>query len=147
MVAFVGSILVAALMTAGIAWYGKRRPVDKPLTWGEAMVAATYVFFLMFWSYGVIPDRWLAWADNELRWRSDKLVFGPGEILKPQAEDGWLPFTLTWQTIRDIIATGIYGVVLAGNVAAVVLWQKRGKKAQPAIERSEYGRPLVREGV
>ena len=39
MVAFVGSILVTVIMAAGIAWYGKRRPVGKPLTWGEAMAA------------------------------------------------------------------------------------------------------------
>ena len=147
MVAFVGSILVTVIMAAGIAWYGKRRPVGKPLTWGEAMAASVYVFFLLFWAYGVVPDRWLAWADNELRWRPDKLLFGPGEILKPRAEGGWLPFTITWQTVRDIIATLIYGVMLTANAAGFVLWQNRGKKAKTAVERSDYGRPLVREGV
>jgi len=35
-------------------FYAKRRPVGTPLTWGESMVAATYVFFLMFWVYGVV---------------------------------------------------------------------------------------------
>jgi hypothetical protein len=147
MVAFVGSILVTVIMAAGIAWYGKRRPVGAPLTWGQAMAASVYVFFLLFWAYGVVPDRWLAWADNELRWRPDKLLFGPGEILKPTAEGGWLPFTITWQTIRDIIATLIYGVMLTANAAGFVLWQNRGKKAKTAVERSDYGRPLVREGV
>ena len=147
MVAFVGSILVTVIMAAGIAWWGKRRPVGAPLTWGAAMVASLYVFFLLFWAYGVVPDRWLAWADNELRWRPDKLLFGPGEILKPRAEGGWMPFTITWQTIRDIIATLIYGVMLTANAAGFILWQNRGKKAKTAIERSEYGRPLVREGV
>src|SRR5687768_72736 len=127
MVAFVGSILVSVLMAAGVFWYGKRRPVGTPVTWGEAMVAATYVFFALFWVYGVVPDRWLAWADNELTWRPDKLVFGPGDILKPQAEGGWLPFTLTYQTIRDIIATMIYGAALTANAAMIVWWQKRGK--------------------
>lgn len=147
MVAFVGSLLVTVIMAAGIAYYGKRRPVGAPLTWGEAMVASLYVFFLLFWAYGVVPHLWLMWADNELRWRPDKLLFGPGEILKPRAEGGWMPFTITWQTIRDIIATGIYGVMLVANGAGFVLWQKRGKKAPAAVERSEYGRPLVREGV
>jgi hypothetical protein len=147
MVAFVSSILVTVLMTLGIVWKAKRRPVGTPLTWGEAMAASVYVFFLLFWIYGVVPHLWLAWADNELRWRPDKLLFGPGDILKPRAQDGWLPFTLTYQTVRDIIATLIYGAMLTGNAAAIVLWQKRGKKAAAAIERSEYGRPLVREGV
>jgi hypothetical protein len=147
MVAFVTSILVTVLMTLGIVWVAKRRPVGAPLTWGEAMVASVYCFFLLFWIYGVVPHLWLAWADNELRWRPDKLVFGPGDILKPQAHDGWLPVTITYQTIRDIIATGIYGVMLTANAAAFVLWQKRGKTTTVAVERSEYGRPLLREGV
>ena len=147
MVAFVTAILVAVVITAGIVRYGKRRPVGQVLTWGEAMVAAVLVFFLLFWSYGVIPHLWLAWADNELRWRPDKLLFGPGDILKPQAKGGWLPFTLTYQTVRDIIATGIYGVALTANAAGFLWWQNRGKKAAAAVERSEYGRPLVREGA
>jgi hypothetical protein len=147
MVAFGTSLLVTVLMTLGIVWVGKRRPPGTPLTWGEAMVASVYVFFLLFWAYGVVPHLWLAWADNELRWRPDKLLFGPGNILKPQAEDGWLPLTITYQTLRDIIATVIYGAMLTANAAGFVLWQKRGKSTAVAVERSEYGRPLVREGV
>jgi hypothetical protein len=64
MVAFVTAILVGVLIAGGIVWYGKRRPVDQKPTWGEAMVAAVVVFFLLFWSFGVIPHLWLAWADN-----------------------------------------------------------------------------------
>src|SRR5262245_61701417 len=90
MVAFTMSILVTVVMALGLVLVGKRRPVGTPLTWGEAMVASVYVFFLLFWAYGVVPHLWLAWADNELTWRPDKLVFGPGEILKPQANGGWL---------------------------------------------------------
>ena len=67
-------------MALGIVWMGKRRPPGTPLTWGEAMVASVYCFFLLFWIYGVVPHLWLAWADNELRWRPDKLLFGPGEL-------------------------------------------------------------------
>jgi hypothetical protein len=147
MVAFGSAIIVALLLTGGIAWYAKRRPVGTPLTWGEAMVAAVYVFFLMFWIYGVVPHLWLAWADNELRWRPDKLLYGPGSILQPTAKGGHFPITITYQTVRDIIATGIYGIALTGNAAAFILWQNRGKKAPTAVVRSEYGRPLVKEGV
>ena len=49
-------------------WYGRRRPVGAPLSWGEAIAAATLVFGLMFWSYGVVPHQWLQWANNELQW-------------------------------------------------------------------------------
>ena len=147
MVAFATSIIVTVLMSLGIVWVAKRRPVGAPLTWGEAMVAAVYVFFMLFWVYGVVPHLWLTWAGNELVWRPDKLLYGPGNILKPQEKGGWLPFTVTYQTLRDIVATMIYGVMLTANAAGFVLWQKRGKKATTAVERSEYGRPLVREGV
>ena len=59
MVALVTSILVSALMSVGIFWYARRRPVGTPLTWGEAMVGAAYVFFLSFLAYGVVPHQWL----------------------------------------------------------------------------------------
>ena len=44
-----------------------------------------YGFFVMFLAYGVVPHQFLTHADNELRWRKDKLFFGPGGILKPKA--------------------------------------------------------------
>jgi hypothetical protein len=147
-VAFGLSIIVTLLMVGGALWYGQRRPVGTPLTWGEAMVGAVYVFFALFWVYGIVPHLWLTWADSELRWRPDKFLYGPGSILKPTARGGHFPITLTYQTVRDIIATGIYGVALGANGALFVLWQKRGaKKPATAVARSEYGRPLVKEGV
>jgi hypothetical protein len=147
MVAFGTAILIALLLTGGVFWYAGRRPVGTPLTWGEAMVGAVYIFFLLLWIYGVVPHLWLAWADGELRWRPDKFLFGPGDIFKPSSKGGHFPFTISYQTLRDLIATGIYGIALTGNGAAWILWQKRGKKVETAVVRSEYGRPLVREGV
>jgi len=65
-VAFTTSCVVLVLLTAiGLSFMG-RRPVGTPLTWGEAMVAAVFVFFVMFWAYGVVPHFWLAWADGDL---------------------------------------------------------------------------------
>jgi hypothetical protein len=148
-VAFVGSLLLTALLVAVIFPYRKRRPVGTMLTWGEAMVAGTYVFFVFFWVYGVVPHLWLTWADNELGWRPDKLLFGPGEILKPQELGGSFPFTLNYLVIRDIVAVLIYVVFLVGNVWLWMVWQNRGKAAAaaevPAVTESEYGRPLVRK--
>ena len=66
MVAFVTSIIVMLVLMGGIDWYRKRTPADKDFTWGEAMVFATYVFFLLWWAYGVVPHQWLTWADSEL---------------------------------------------------------------------------------
>lgn len=142
------SVVVTLVLTGGIVAYMKRRPAGSPHTWGEAMFGAMIVFFLMFWIYGVVPHQWLSWADNELSWRSDKIFVGPGGILKPQTQDGWNPITITYQTIRDLIAVVIYAVGLAGNIAMWSMWQNRGKAAAEAEpERSAFGRPLVREGV
>ncbi|MCD9624820.1 hypothetical protein [Rhabdothermincola salaria] len=141
------SLLLTALLVAVIFPYRDRRPVGTMLTWGEAMVAGTYVFFVFFWVYGVVPHLWLTWADNELGWRPDKLLFGPGEILKPQELGGWFPFTLNYLVIRDIVAVLIYVAFLAGNIWLWSVWQNRGKKAAevPAVVESEFGRPLVRK--
>jgi hypothetical protein len=139
MVAFVTSLLIAVVMTAAIFPYMKRRPVGTFLTWGEALFAATYVFFLLFWAYGVVPHQWLILADNEWGWRPDVLVLGPGSETAT-----WLPLTVTKQTLRDLIAVAIYGAVLVGNVVVWMMWQNRGKSTAPEIETSRFGRPLVK---
>lgn len=139
MVAFVVSSLIAVLMTAAIFPYMKRRPVGTMLTWGEAMFAAVYVFFILFWAYGVVPHQWLILADNEWGWRPDALVLGPGS---GTAE--FLPLTFSKQTFRDLVAVGIYGVILVANVVVWMMWQNRGKTKAPEIETSRFGRPLVK---
>ena len=150
MVAFVTALIILVALSALIVPMAKRRPVGTPLTWGEAMVASVYAFFLMFWAYGVIPHLWLTWADNELQWRPDKILYGPGSILQPQALGGNFPMTITYQTLRDFIAVGIYVVFLGGQIAMWAWWQNRGKRADAAtstaVVESEFGRPLVRKG-
>ena len=143
MVAFVVSVLILLAMVAPIPLYARHRPVGTPLTWGEAMLAATYVFFIMFWAYGVVPHQWLTWADNELNWRPDKILNGPGNVLSD-----YLPFTITYQTIRDLIVVVIYGIFLGGMIALWAIWQARGdKKPGDEVQKSRFGRPLVREGA
>jgi hypothetical protein len=137
------SLIVSTLFTfAGVAvvilWM-RRRPVGTPLTWGEAIASSTFLFGLMFVAYGVVPNQWLLWADNELGWRNDKLLFGPGDIFAKA-----LPFELTYLVIRDIIATVIYVVFLGLQIALWAMWQNRGKTKPVAIETSSFGRPLVR---
>ncbi|MGI9624948.1 MAG: hypothetical protein ACR2PK_19125 [Acidimicrobiales bacterium] len=148
--AFTLSWLIAILLNAGILEYAKRRPEGAFLSWGEANLAAAYVFFLMFWVYGVVPHQWLTYADNELAWRADKLLIGPTGIGFTDGEGlvSWaLPLDITYLVIRDIIAVTIYGLALAGNIAMWSIWQSRGKVAPTEVEQSTYGRPLVREGV
>ena len=149
MVAFVASLIVTAVIVGGIIAYQNRRPAGQVLTWGEAMFGSMIVFFLMFWVYGVVPHQWLTWADNELNWRSDKILFGPFDIFKSQQDGGWSPIRANYVVVRDLIAVAIYLVALGGNVAMWSAWQKRGDKQDSAKipERSTFGRPLVKEGV
>ena len=118
---------------------GRRRPPGTPYTWGEALVAATFVFGLMLVAYGIVPNQWLKWADNELLWRSDRIFykltfFGRGRI------------TISYQAVRDILVSGIYVGMLGLQIALWSQWQKRGRKGAEVVPTSAYGRPLVREG-
>jgi hypothetical protein len=144
-VAFVSSLLLTFALLALVPYYAKRRAPGDPYTWGEAMIASTYAFFLMFWVYGVVPHFWLTYADNELGWRSDNIVYGPGDLLQPQAFGGNFPLTLTFQAVRDFIVVGIYVVFLGLQMWLWSYWQNRGKKQVVEVAVSDYGRPLVKQ--
>lgn len=145
-VAFVVSWIISLLCLVPVFWMMKRRPVDKVATWGEAMIGATYVFFVLFWIYGTVPHQWLTYAEAELNWRSDNFFIGfraPWDSSQGILE--WaLPFDLSYGTMKDLIAVAVYGVGLVANVAVFVMWQKRGDTiATPELEtQSRYGRPL-----
>jgi hypothetical protein len=138
-VAFVVALLALCIATGTIVLVSRRRPPGAILTWGEAMAAAAFVFFTMFLAYGIVPHQWLAWADNELNWRADKILYGPGDIVAK------LPFTITYQVLRDLVAAGIYVVFLSGMVVLWSMWQARGKTKPAELPVSSYGRPLVKK--
>lgn len=147
-VAFVFSTLVTVLMSLVVIPYGKRRALGKSLSWGEAMVSSLYGFFVMFLAYGVVPHQFLTHADNELRWRKDKLLFGPGGILKPKSLGGWFPMTLNYESIlRDNITVVIYLAFLGLHIYLWLWWQNRGKPkaSTKALLTSNFGRPLVKK--
>jgi hypothetical protein len=139
-VAFTGSLLLSIAMTAAIIYYAKKRPVGAPLTWGQAMAAAAFVTFLMFWFFGVVPDRWMNYAESELAMRSDAILAGPGST-------GWfkgLPIEISKQVVADLVTVHIYVLGLAATVAMWAVWQGRGDKKTDEVEQSSYGRPLVK---
>jgi hypothetical protein len=162
--AFLFSIVVSVLLTGAVVWEARRRPPGSKLSWGEAMVAALVVFFLLLMIYGVVPDRWLRYADSELKWRTDKIgiPMGPmGHFLHDQlgignsknviAPNGVKFFghgkiNVSANVIESVIVTVIYGIGLVGHVVMIMWWQARGKKPKTAsLEKtSAYGRPLVR---
>ena len=147
MVAFTTSCVVLVILSViGLSYRG-RRPVGTPLTWGEAMVAATFIFFAMFWGYGVVPHFWLAWADGDLGMAPNRIWMRPSSKTGASSFTWPLPITVSYQALRDIVAVGIYGVVLTANILAWPLWQNRGKKKPVELVKSEFGRPLVRESA
>lgn len=140
-VSFVGAI---ALSMAAIP-YGKRREKGRRTTWGEAMLASTYVFGVLFLAYGIVPHQWIDHADKNLGWSRDKTIFGPAGILKPQSAGGWNPITLTYEAVRDIVVVLIHVVFFGLHMYLAVWWQKRGAVTQKELPTSTYGRPLVRK--
>ena len=160
MTAFIASLVVTALMVGVVIFVGKRRPPGKPLTWGEAFIAGTYAMALLLMIYGVVPDRWLRWADGELKWRSDSIgiPLGPiGPLLGIGGSTNVLwahgvtffgrgRIIISKQVIRDTIAAVLYIVFGLGQIWIWFWWQNRGKAAArtPELETSAYGRPLVR---
>ena len=157
MTAFIASLVLLFVMVGIVILVGRRRPKGTPLTWGEAFVAAVFTFGLLLMIYGIVPDRFLRWADGELRWRSDAIGIpvGPFHFLGNKKNvifgDGITFFgrgriLVSKQVIRDLIASTFYIVFGLGQIFLWMWWQKRGtaKPATPELETSAYGRPLVR---
>jgi len=169
--AFIASCLVVVVMVGIVVLVGHRRPVGQPLTWGEAFVAALFVFVMMLFIYAVVPNQWILWANSTLRWRSDKfgIPVGPlhylpnwpktqGKVLVfiPEANNRLWPQGITFfgrgritvplAAINDLITTVIYAVGIGANLYLWSWWQKRGaKKVEIPELTSAYGRPLVKK--
>ena len=145
------------LVCVGVIFYvGRRRPPGTPLTWGEAMVAATFVFGVLLLAYGVVPNEWLKWADNQLLWRPDRIwfavstkwpVFFTGSNAAAEAAAGRGRIIVSFQALRDIIAATIYIVILVAQAWLWIAFQKRGRKPAATGEvarTSTFGRPVVK---
>lgn len=143
--AFIVAFLASVGMVLGIVWYGKRRPKGSPVSWGEAMLAATYVFGMLFLTYGILPHQFIDHADKNLGWSRDKVIFGPGGILKPTSAGGWNPITLQYEAVRDTLVVLLHAAFFGLHMWVAVWWQKRGEKVQQELPTSSYGRPLVKK--
>ena len=143
--AFIASFVATLVLALAIIPYGKRRPVDKPLTWGDALLGSTYVFGLLFLAFGMVPHQWIDHADKDLGWSKDKLIYGPGGILKPESAGGWNPITLQYEALRDIVVVLIHLVLFGLFIFIAVWWQKRGDVKPKELPTSTYGRPLVKK--
>ncbi len=143
--AFIVSLIASIVLSLAIIPYGKRRPVGKRTSWGEAMVAATYIFWVLFVAYGILPHQWIDHADKDLGWSKEKIIYGPFDLLKPEAEGGWLPLTLQYEAIRDTIVVLLHAVFFGLHIWLAIWWQKRGETTAKELPTSTYGRPLVKK--
>ena len=66
MTALIASIVATVIMTGAVVYIGRRRKPGTPLTWGEAFVAALFVFVFMLLLYGIWPNQWILYANNTL---------------------------------------------------------------------------------
>ena len=143
--AFLVAFIASVGLTLVIIPFGKRRPVGQRTTWGEAMLASTFVFGVLFLSYGIMPHQWIDHADKDLGWSKEKLVYGPFDILKPEAEGGWLPLTLQYEAIRDTVVILLHALMFGLHIFVAIWWQKRGEVTAKELPTSTYGRPLVKK--
>jgi hypothetical protein len=141
-VALLTALVVALLGDLAVVLYSKRRPVGKYLTWGEAMLATTFAFVLFNLWYGVIPHQWITLADTEWGWRTDVILYGPFDIFEP---DRFVPFTISYQAVRDLGVAVIYGVGLGLQIFHWAQWQDRAKPKPEIVPTTTYGRPLARK--
>jgi len=143
--AFVFSFLLTTVLALIVIPYGKRRKPGVPVSWGEAMIGATFIFAVLFLAFGVVPHQWIDHADKNLGWRKDKPLLGPGGILKAQSSGGSFPFEVSYEALRDIIVVVIHAFYIGLFMYIAVWWQKRGQTQAKELETSTYGRPLVRK--
>jgi hypothetical protein len=146
-VAFLFSFFLSTGGALLVLPYSKRRPKGAPFSWGEAMLASVYVFGIMFVAFGVVPHQFIDHADKELGWSKNNVIFGPGDIFKPQAYGGWFPFTMSYEAVRDIVVIVIHLWYFGLLIWLWSVWQKRGDaKAGTEVATSTFGRPLVKKG-
>jgi hypothetical protein len=141
-IALATAVIVALLGDLAIYLYSKRRPVGKYLTWAEGLAAAAFAFVMFNLWYGVIPHQWITLADNEWGWRADVIVVGPWDLLEPNR---FVPFTISKQSLRDLVVVLIYGVGLTLHVWHWAQWQDRAKPKAEVVPTTTYGRPLARK--
>jgi predicted secreted protein len=143
--AFLTALIATLVLSLAIIPYGKRRPVGAPFSWGEAMLASTYIFGVLFLAFGILPHQWIDHADKDLGWSKDKIIYGPGGILKPESAGGWNPITLQYEAVRDIVAVLIHAALFGLYIYLAIWWQKRGEVKPKELPTSTYGRPLVKK--
>ncbi len=141
MVALTTAIVVTALMVwVGVA-YGKRRPADRPTTWGEAMVGAVFVFMVLLLLFGIVPDRWVRLTDNEWGWSVERFLFTEGQFLTSPVT--FPPTRMDLKKLSDLVVVIEHLAAIGGLLVLWRWWQKRDQEKITAEPVSDFGRPLI----
>lgn len=144
---------VLTLAGTGIVIALMMRPKSEhPVGWAGAMAGAVGVFALFILAYGVVPHEFLTYADNELKWREDRIVLNHIDLFGGIDS----PVDVSARSVRDIIAGGIYGGIATANIMLWAMWQKRPARGEtkPPAEKttpepagvSAFGRPVAKQG-
>ena len=136
------SIVITALMIGITIVYGRRRAIGTPVTWGEAMLGATWVFMIFVLVFGVVPDRWVRLTDNEWGWSVETFVFTEGQFIDDPIT--FPPFRMDKKKLSDVVVVIEHLVALGALPFAWLWWQKRGQGVAVEAPVSDFGRPLVK---
>ena len=146
--AFLFSFVLSTVLAFLAIPYAKRRPKGTPVSWGEAMLAAVYVFGIMFLAFGIVPHHWIAHADADLGWTKSNIIYGPFDILKPKAVGRPLPVHGAVRGDPRHRRRDDPRLLLRPHhrplevVAEDAATPSRAPRSRPA----RYGRPLVKKG-
>ena len=97
MTSFYFMVFLTVVSSAGLYLYGRRRPVGKPITWGEAFLGAFGLFAYFMLIYALLPNAWLQWVTGGLKWRADKVGIPLGPLHHWRVDAfGTHIFTINW---------------------------------------------------
>ena len=142
-IAFATAVIVALLGDLAIVLYSKRRAPGRYLTWGEAMAGRRPSPSCSSTSGTASSPP----VDHPRR-QGVGLALRPDPLrpVRPLQPDRFIPFTISYQALRDIVVTLIYGVALGLHIFHWAQWQNRAKPKAEIVPTTTYGRPLARKG-
>ena len=133
--AFLLSFFGAIVLTLAVIPYGKRRPVGKPVSWGEAMLGVGLRL-----RRDVPRLRHRAQPVDQPRRPATSAGHGQAHRrprrhpASSQADGGWFPFTLQYEAVRDIVVVIIH-VIFFGLFIFIFALVAEARHARQARHR------------